>query len=283
MRQHKRLRLHPRLVFILVGIQVLLAAGTATSQVAGPVPAPLEEVGVEEHLGTMLPLGLRFVDDEGREVRLGDYFDGDRPVILTLNYYRCRMLCGLQLNGLVAGLADLDWTAGGRFEVVTVSIDPLETAALAGAKKESYIKAYGRPEAARGWHFLTGYEKDIETLAETVGFRYRYDPAERQYAHPAVIFVAAPDGKVVRYLYGVEYPAKRLRLGLLEAAEGAIGSPFDRILLYCFHYDPESRSYAPVAMRIMRLGGGLTVLSLGGVLGLLWLRDLRRRPRRERH
>jgi protein SCO1/2 len=210
-------------------------------------------------------------------VTLGEFFDGKRPVVLTLNYFRCPMLCGLQLNGIVDGMEQMDWTPGVEFEMVTISIDPLETPELAKAKKENYLKRYQRPAAAAGWHFLTGRQRDIERLAETLGFHYTYDAESNQYAHPAVIFMATPDGRVARYLYGIEYPPKSLRLGLMEASEGKIGSPLDQLIMYCYHYDPSSRRYAPIAMNIMRLGGGATVLGLGLSLGMLWLREHRRR------
>jgi protein SCO1/2 len=255
------------------------AAGVASAQLANQAVPALDKVGVEEHLDARLPLELEFFDEGGRTVRLGDYFDGARPVILTLNYYRCPMLCGLQLNGVVAGLEEMDWTPGVEFEMVTVSIDPLETPELAQAKKENYLKRYQRPAAARGWHFLTGRQDNIERLAETVGFGYTYDVASGQYAHAAAIFVITPDGRVARYLYGIEYPPKSLKLSLMEASEGKIGSAFDQLIMYCYHYDPASRRYAPVAMNIMRVGGGATALLLGLTLGTWWLRESRRRRR----
>ncbi len=255
------------------------AAGVTSAQVANQAVPALDKVGVEEHLDARLPLELEFIDEDGRTVRLGDYFDGARPVILTLNYYRCPMLCGLQLNGVVAGLEEMDWTPGVEFEMVTVSIDPLETPELAQAKKENYLKRYQRPAAARGWHFLTGRQDNIERLAETVGFGYTYDVASGQYAHAAAIFVVTPDGRVARYLYGIEYPPKSLKLALMEASEGKIGSAFDQLIMYCYHYDPASRRYAPVAMNIMRIGGGATALLLGLTLGTWWLRESRRRRR----
>jgi len=264
-----------------VACALLFVAGGASAQLADHVPPALEEVGVEEHLDAKLPFDVEFVDERGNSVTLGSFFDGERPVILTLNYYRCPMLCGLQLNGVVEGLTGLDWSIGDQFEMVTVSIDPLETPTLAREKKQNYLKWYDREGAASGWHFLTGRQDDISRLAETVGFRYTYDEESKQYAHAAAIFVCTPDGRVARYLYGIEYPPKHLRLALLEASEGKIGNAIDQLILYCYHYDPSDRSYAPAAMNIMRLGGGATALVLGSSLVLFWARDFRRK-RRER-
>jgi protein SCO1/2 len=267
---------------IVLCLAITACGGIATAQVADQVVPALEEVGVEEHLDAKLPLDLEFVDENGGTVTLGDYFDGSRPVILTLNYYRCPMLCGLMLNGVVDGLEQMDWSPGVEFEMVTVSIDPLETPELAKAKKQNYLKRYQRPSAARGWHFLTGKQSRITRLAETVGFGYTYDAESDQYAHAAVIFVATPDGRVARYLYGIEYPPKDLKLALLEASEGKIGGALDQLILYCYHYDPESRRYAPVAMNIMRVGGSATALLLGASLGTLWIREWRRKKRAEK-
>jgi protein SCO1/2 len=258
-----------------------MGSGVVHGQLADQVPEVLEEVGVTEHLEAKLPLDLEFKDEEGNWVRLGSFFDGERPVILTLNYYRCPMLCGLMLNGVVDGLEQLAWTPGEEFEIVTISINPLETPELARAKKQNYLKRLDRPEAAKGWHFMTGRELEINRLAETVGFSYTYDPVSQEYAHAAVIYVCTPDGRVARYLYGIEYPAKRLKLALLEAAEGTIGSTLDQLILYCYHYDPTNRRYSPVAMNIMRLGGGATALILGISLGIFWLREWRRRKKIE--
>jgi protein SCO1/2 len=257
-----------------------MASGAAHAQLADQAPAILEEVGVTEHLDAKLPLDVEFLDEDGNRVVLGDFFDGERPVILTLNYYRCPMLCGLMLNGVVDGLEAMEWSPGIEFEIVTVSINPLETPELATAKKQNYIKRLQRPSVGAGWHFLTGREREIKRLAETVGFSYTYDPTTQEYAHAAAIFVCTPDGRVARYLYGIEYPAKRLKLALLEASEGTIGTTLDQLILYCYHYDPTNRRYSPVAMNIMRLGGGATALILGVSLGALWLREWRRKSRK---
>lgn len=263
-------------------VSIALAAPAAHAQRAGQVPEPLAEVGVEEHLDAKLPLDASFTDEEGNRVTLGSFFDGTRPVILTLNYYRCPMLCGLMLNGVADGFEELEWTAGAEFEVVTISINPLETPALAREKKQNYLKRLGRPEAAGGWHFLTGLEPQIDRVAEAVGFSYAYDPESGEYAHAAAIMIVTPDGRVARYLYGIEYPARTLKLALLEAAQGTIGSTLDQLILYCYHYDPSNRRYAPVAMNIMRVGGGASALLLGGVLGALWLREWRKKRNREK-
>jgi protein SCO1/2 len=256
------------------------AVGEVQAQLADQPPAVLKEVGVTEHLDAKLPLDLEFRNENGETVTLGSFFDGERPVILTLNYYRCPMLCGLMLNGLVEGFAAMEWSAGDEFEVVTVSINPLETPALARDKKQSYLKRYGRPSAAKGWHFLTGRQVEIDRLAETVGFSYVYDPVQKEYAHAAVIYVSTPDGRVARYLYGIEYPPKRLKLSLLEASEGTIGNTLDQLILYCYHYDPSNRRYSPVAMNIMRVGGGLSASILAVALGLFWLVEWRKKRSR---
>jgi len=263
-------------------ICALLIAVPAAAQLADQVPDQLEEVGIEEHLDAKVPLNLEFRNEVGEVVTLGDYFDGTKPVILTLNYYKCPMLCGLQLNGLLEGLRDLEWTPGQEFELVTVSINPLETPALATEKKQNYIKRYERPSAAAGWHFLTGREPEIQQLASTLGFGYTYDRETGEYAHAAAIFLATPDGRVARYLYGIEYPERRLRLALMEASAGEIGSTVDQLIMYCFHYDATSRRYSPVAMNIMRLGGGATAVILGLTIGANWLRDRRRRRKKDR-
>jgi len=243
---------------------------------AEPLPDELEGIGITERQGARLPLDAAFVDENGEAVLLGDYF-GERPVLLNLGYYTCPMLCGLVLNAVLEGLKELEWTAGQEFEIVTASIDPSETSTLAKLKKQNAIKDYGRPEAASGWHFLTGDEKNIRALTDSVGFAYRYDEETAQYAHAAGIFICTPDGRLSRVLYGVIYDPQTLRLSLLEASEGKIGSPLDRILLYCYHYDAARGKYAPAAMNIMRGGGALAAVAFGIALALLWRRDAARR------
>lgn len=253
--------------------------GAARAQVARELPPELQGVRIEEHLGRKIPLDLTFRDEEGREVRLGDFFGHGRPVILTLVYYECPMLCNLVLSGLVQALEEIDWTPGREFEIVTVSFNPRETSALARLKKRNYLEAYGRPQAEKGWHFLTGEEPAIEKLTQAVGFGYRWNEERKEYAHQAAIFLLAPDGKITRYLYGVLYEPRTLRLSLVEAAGGRIGSTLDRVVLYCFHYDASEGRYTPVVMNFVRAGAGLVVVLLALLLGSLWLRERARRGR----
>jgi protein SCO1/2 len=244
---------------------------------AEPLPDELEGIGITEHLNATLPLDLAFTDDEGRAVRLGDYFRGQRPVILNLVYYQCPMLCTLVLNGVTEGMRGLAWTLGQEYENVTVSINPAETAELARVKKENYLAEYGKPGTAAGWHFLTGRQEEITALAQAVGFGYRFDPETNQFIHTAATFVCTPDGRISRYLYGIEYEEQTFRLALLEASQGRIGTQLDRLVLYCFQYDAEAGRYAPVAINIMRIGGAISAVALLGLLGWLWGRERRLR------
>jgi len=243
------------------------------------VPKALKGVDLEQHLGEKVPLDLLFKDESGRSVRLGDLL-GDRPAILTLNYYRCPMLCTLELNGLVSSLRTMSLEPGSDFRIITVSIDPKEAPPLAAEKKSVYVRAYGRAGAAEGWHFLTGEEPAIEKLTESVGFRYAYDETTRQYGHAAGIMVLTPAGELSRYFYGVEYPPRDLRLALVESSQGKIGSLADKFLLFCFHYDPATGRYSLLLMRVMRAGGALTALVLGGLV-LLALRRERAAQRKK--
>jgi protein SCO1/2 len=249
-----------------------LAAPPAVAQRMEPAPKEVEDVGVDEQRGAEIPLDLAFVDSRRGEVKLGDFFDGNRPVILTLNYSNCPMLCSLQLNGFVDGLAGMKWNLGENFQMVTVSIDPKEPPERAQLTKQKYLKRYARPGVADGWHFLTGEEKNIRRLADSVGFRYSYVKDTGEYAHAAVTMILTPDGRVSRYLYGVEYDPQTIRLSLVEAAEGKIGSAMDQILLFCFHYDETKGRYGPAAEAVMRIAGIVTVLGLGCMVLVFWRR-----------
>jgi len=265
--------------FAVACVVCALPAGEAWAQDRiEPVPKQLARVGVDEKLDAALPLQLLFKDDAGRDVTLGSYFRPGHPVLLTLNYYRCPMLCTLELNGLVTGMKGLAWTPGDEFTVVTVSFDPRETTTLARAKKQSYVEELGRPSAEAGWHFLTGSPASIEALTKAVGFSYEYDKETDQYGHAAVVMVVTPEGRVARYLYGVRFEPETLKLGLLEASRGKIGSTWERFIMYCYHYDADQGRYALAALSMMRMGGALTVLVLGFVIGGFWLRDRRRLP-----
>jgi protein SCO1/2 len=262
-----------------LALALVMATATASPLLAQrqePLPKDLEGVGISEHPGARLPLDLEFTDEDGRPVRLAQYFPGDRPVILTLGYYSCPMLCTLVLNGLVDGLKAVAWTPGREFNIVTVSIDPRETPTLAKLKKENYLTEYGRVGAAAGWHFLTGREENIRKLADAVGFGYRYVKERGQYAHAAAIFVIAPDGRIARYLYGVLYQPKTVHLALAEAGQGKIGTTVDQVLLYCFHYDAQEGRYVLAATNLMRFGGATTALVVGVWLLTSWRRGARR-------
>jgi protein SCO1 len=263
--------------FVAISLLLTVSAGPGVCERAEPMPPELEGVTVTEHLNAQIPLDLEFVDSRKKPVKLKDYFNGEKSVILTLNYYGCPMLCGLQLNGLLDGLREMDWVAGKEFDIVTVSFDPGETPILAKNKKQNYLREYGRPEAADGWHFLTGREKDIRALTETVGFGYRYNEETDQYIHAAVAMVITPDGRVSRYLYGVIFDQNTLRLSLVEAGEGKVGSPFDRFFLFCYHYDATEGRYAIAAMTVMRLGGFLTLLVFAVFLVRFWAKEAQKR------
>jgi protein SCO1/2 len=259
----------------MIGL-VLLFAGTIQAQL-NLEPKPLEEVGITERLDVQVPLDLTFTDENGQTVTLGKYFQPGRPVILTLNYYACPMLCTVQLNELIRGLKDMAWTPGKEFEIITVSFDPRETHTLARLKKQSYFKEYGRPEAAPGWHFLTGRKENITTLTETVGFTYRWDAESEQYAHGAAAIILTPDGRTSRYIKSIVYDPSTLRLALTEAKEGKYRSTVEEVLLFCFHYDAEAGRYTLAATNIMRAGATLTLLILGTFLARAWIRGRRSR------
>jgi protein SCO1 len=262
-------------------VPAVASAGPVTSgeqvERKDATPRGLEKVDVAEHLGADLPRALAFKDELGRPVRLGDYFDGKRPVILTFNYSNCPMLCSLMLNGFVSGLRDVDFVPGKEFRVVTVSIDPTETTERARETKNRYLRALGKPEAKDGWHFLTTDKATVDAYAKALGFGYFYNEERKEYAHPSAMAVASPDGKLVRYLYGIEYPKSSLRLALLEASQGKIGNPFDRLVLYCFHYDSAAGKYAPKAANLMRVGGAISVLVLLGFLIVLFRAEFKKR------
>lgn len=251
-------------------IALFLAA--ATSGAEDQRPAILREIGFDQKLGATLPLETTLVDEAGRDVRLGDYFRG-RPVVLSLNYFDCPMLCTVSLNGLAGALASLSFDAGKEFEIVTLSFDPRDTPAAARAKKDSFLQRYRRPGAAEGWHFLTGSRTAVDRLTQAVGFRYAWDEETKQFAHPSGVVVLTPDGRIARYLYGIEYAPKDLRLALVEASRGTIGTPLDQAVLYCFQYDPTTGRYGAAIMRIVRLGGALTAVSLAAFVALMLRRE----------
>jgi protein SCO1/2 len=235
-------------------------------------PRILTDIGFDQRLGDTIPLDAAFRDESGRTVRLGDYF-GSRPVVLSLAYYECPMLCTVTLNGLASALDVLTFAPGREFEVVTVSFEPKETPALAAAKKAVYLRRYRRPGAEKAWHFLTGDAESIRRLTQAVGFRYAWDETTKQYAHASGVMVLTSDGRLARYLYGVEYAPKDLRLAIFEAAQGKILSPVDQLLLYCYHYDPDQGRYGTTVMRILRVAGVLTVVGLGTMMATLRRRE----------
>jgi protein SCO1/2 len=228
-------------------------------------PAALRDVGFDQRLNESIPLELEFTNETGAAVKLADYF-GNRPVILVLAYYRCPMLCTLVLNGVVQAMHGMSLVPGKDYNVVTVSFDPRETPALAAAKKKTYVANYGRVGADEGWHFLTGKQEAIEKLTRAVGFRYVYDAKQDQYIHTSGIIVLTPQGRISRYFYGIQFPARDLRLGLVEASANRIGSPTDEVLLYCFHYDPATGKYTASVLNFVRAGGVLTILALAGMV-----------------
>jgi protein SCO1/2 len=248
-------------------------------QRAEPLPPELEKVGIDEQLGETIPLDLEFVDEHGKSVRLRDYFTTGRPVVLNLGYYRCPMLCGLVLNGLVDAVAETELAVGNDYAIVTVSVDPNETHRLAYLKKKSVLQAIDQPGAAKGWHFLTGEHDAIAKLTDAAGFGYQWVERRGEFAHAAVLIVLTPEGRIARYLYGIKYPARTYRLSLVEAAAGEIGSTLDKVLLYCFQYDRHAGQYTPAAMNLMRGGAVFTMLLVGTGIWLALRRESKRHRR----
>ena len=265
-------------LFVILLFAAILAQGQTLKDrelatAAAVLPPGLRNVSLEQKLDQQVPLDLTFRDDTGPEMPLSSYFAG-KPVILALVYYQCPMLCTQILNGLAISLRAMSLESGRDFEVVAVSIDPTETPNLAARKKIEYLRRYAK--SSTGWHFLTGAEPQIQALAQAVGFRYAYDPRTKQYAHASAIMVLTPEGRLSKYFYGIEYAPRDLRLGLVEASQNKIGSPVDQILLYCYHYDPNTGKYTAIVMNIVRLAGALTILIFGSLLVWMWRRDLRR-------
>ncbi len=244
-------------------------------------PPRLENVGIEQHLDAQIPPDLTFRDETGNDIKLGDYF-GRKPLILDLVYYNCTMLCGESLAGLSSAMRLVKFDVGNEYDVITVSFDPRETPEMAAAKKADYVKRYGRAHAAAGWHFLTGQPDSINALTKVVGFQYQFDAKSNQFAHATAIMVLTPDGRISRYFYGVDFPPKDLRMGLVEASQGKIGNAVDAVLLYCYHYNPENGKYGAMVGNILRLAGAATILLLGGLLFILWRLD-RSAPHRTLH
>ena len=236
----------------------------------------LDDIGLDQNLDGQIPLELTFIDEKGRTVALGDLL-GDKPVLLSFVYYECPMLCTQILNGLTKSLRVLSFDVGKEFDVITVSIDPGETPSLAAAKKQEYVKWYGRSSAERGWHFLTGRQDQIELLTQAAGFRYQYDPETDLYRHASGIMVLTPEGKLARYFYGIDYAPKDVRLGLIEASQNKIGSPVDQLLLFCYKYDPSTGKYGLVIMNSVRIAGALTVMTIGAFVVLMLRRERRAR------
>src|SRR5580700_8095885 len=264
-----------RVLFVLL-LLVSSAWGQMNNGVMSPPantrPPRLENVGIEQHLDAQVPPDLTFRDEAGKTVKLGDYF-GHKPLILNLVYYNCTMLCGEALAGLASAMRLVKFDVGNEFDVVTVSFDPHETPEMAAAKKKDYVGRYGRANAAAGWHFLTGDPDSINALTKAVGFQYQYDPKTNQYAHATAIMVLTPQGRISRYFYGVDFPPKDLRMGLVEASQGKIGNTVDAVLLYCYHYNPETGKYGAMVANILRLAAAATILLLSGLIFILWRLD----------
>ena len=285
---HNSLRTVPAVRGTLARAAVVVAlSGFAFAQGAGPGimsppanvrPPGLKNVGIEQRLDQQIPPDLVFRDETGKQVRLGDYF-GKKPLILNLVYFRCPMLCSEVLSGVEGSLKALTFNVGNEFDVLTVSFDPKDTPQAATEKKADIIKRYHRSGAENGWHFLTGSGESIAALTKAVGFSYEYDAKTDQFAHSTAIMILTPEGRIAQYYYGIEFPPKDIRLGLIQASEHKIGTLADEVILYCYHYDPKAGRYSAIISRILQLAGGVTILSLGTVLLILFRREPHLEPR----
>lgn len=247
-----------------------------TPKSSNEVPAALEDVGITEHLGEKIDLALTFKNEAGETVSLGKYFTGHKPVLLSLVYFGCPGLCNFHLNGVTEALKGLDWSLGKEFDMVVISIDPSEDSVMAAGKKQSHVTELGRPNAATGWHFLTGTQENIQKIAAQVGFKYHWDKLSKQWAHTSAMYALSGDGKISRYLYGIQFEPKTVRLSLVEASEGKTGTVMDHLILYCFQYDPNKKTYAFYAYNIVKAGGGILGLLIIAFLIPTWLRERRK-------
>lgn len=250
-----------------------------TEPPAERLPPQLGNVGIEQRLNQLIPLDLEFRDEAGQTVRLNEYFQEGKPVVLSLVYFRCRMMCSQVLSSLAGALRYVKFDVGRQFEVLTVSFDPTETPTIASAAKKEYLAIYGHPRAEGGWHFLTGDEASIRALGEAVGFHYYHDPHTNQFAHATGIMLLTPRGRIAQYYYGAKYFPSDLRLGLIQASQNQIGSLADQIILYCYHYDPRVGRYGAIVTRIIQLSGGATLLIFGSILLFLFRSDPNRKGR----
>ena len=249
----------------------------ATSEPNG-LPEALKTIGIEQKLGTQMPLDTEFKDEDGRTVKLGNYFNTGRPVIIAFVYYECPMLCSQVLNGLTGSLKGISFDAGKDFDVVAISFDARENdkTDLAKNKKASYVERYGRAGAEKGWHFLTGTQESIDTVTSAAGFKFKWDEKSNQFAHAAGVMIATPDGRLSRYFYGIDYSPKDIKFGLMESSANKVGNPAEQLLLYCYHYDPATGKYGLAILRVMRLGGVLTLVGMGLVGLAFWRRNKRK-------
>ena len=271
-------------LLLALALAVRVAAQPAAPSYGQPstaAPAGLGDVGIDQRLGAMLPLDAAFRDESNRAVRLGDYF-GRRPVLIGFVYYECPMLCGYVEVGIEKALKALPFTAGKQFDLVLISFDPADSPKIAAAKKEDFLEKYGRPGVGGGIHFLTGPPTSIAAVTRAAGFRYARDPETKTLAHAAGVMLATPDGKLSQYFYGIEYSARDFKLAMMEASNDKIGTPVDRLILYCSHYDPRSGKYGLVVMRVVRLAGVATVGSIGAFVLVMIRRDRKRRTEQGR-
>ncbi len=260
-----------KIIFLFLSL-----SGAFTVRAQSLTITQLSDVRFDQKLGSQVSLDLHFRDETGKDVALSDYF-GKKPVVLVLGYYGCPMLCTLTFNGMVEGMNDMKWSIGNEFNVVHVSINPKETPELAAAKRQNYLKHYGRPEAAAGWHFLTGDEPQIRQLADEVGFHYAYDPTVHQYAHPSGLVILTPDGKVSKYFFGVKFSPPELSAALQDASKRIVGSPIVRLVLLCFHYSPIKGKYGPLIMAIIRILGAATLAAMTWLFIAMIRRERKRR------
>jgi len=265
---------------IILAAVCLLAVSPAVGQLIKEDDPALKGIDVLEHPGDTIPFDIVLTNDAGQTVTLGEYFSEGKPVLLIMAYYTCPMLCNLVLNGVVEGTRGMSLVPGNDYQLLTVSINPDETYDLAASKKENYVKSIGRPEAADGWTFFVAAADQSQRLADAIGFQYFYVEERKEYAHPALVTVLTGSGVISRYLYGIQFSERDLKFALMEASEGKIGTTFDRILLYCYHYDPEAGGYTIMAANVMKLGGAATLVFLAVFLGTFWMIEIRRRSAR---